>query len=74
MDKKEISKLERDLVKAIVKRTGISFSKAIVVSQVAAKIALELAEKGFKEGYFAGLFHNSDDSIKAFKQFIQDYE
>ena len=70
LEQQKLSNLERELVKAIVGRLGGSFHKAIVVSKITAKIAVQLAEKA----YHVGRLNMGRDGDTTFKQFIQDYE
>lgn len=76
-EKEPLTNLERELVKAVVGHLGGNFHKSTVVARIAAKIALELAEKAYYEGRYTGRedsgLHKIGDG-KTFKQFIQDYE
>lgn len=70
-----MTKLERDLVKAIVGRLGGNFPKATVVAQIAAKIALEIAKRAYDTGWDAGYgVPQGEGPGTTFEKFIQDYD
>ena len=69
----QLSKLERDIVKAIVGSLGGDFHKAIVVSKIAASIALDLALEAYDQGRIDQCNYECGRGNGTFKQFIQDY-